>query len=179
MSEEIRRIDRKLIHHGAVVDFYEDTMQLPDGNTATWDFISHKGAAAVVAVQPDGRLLMVRQYRGPIDRYTLEIPAGKLDYAGEDTLTCAARELHEETGYTADHMERLLSIFTTVGFCNEHIDIYLATGLHRGEQHLDYDEYLNVEAYELGELIDRINRFEIEDSKTVSGLLAYAARAGH
>ena len=99
--EQYERIGRELIHKGAIIDYYQDTIKIPNGNIAKWDFIKHKGAAAVVAVKEDGRLLMVKQYRNALDRETLEIPAGGLDGADEPTDIAAARELEEETGYKA------------------------------------------------------------------------------
>ncbi len=176
MSEEIKRLDRKLIAKGAIIDYYQDTMQIPNGHVATWDFIKHKGAAAVVAVRPDGKLLMVRQYRNALERETLEIPAGGLNGADEPTDLAAMRELEEETGYRTDHVELLLSIRTTVAFCNEKIDIYVANDLVPSRQHLDEDEFLDVEAYELQDLIQMIYDCKIQDSKTVCAILAYARK---
>ena len=121
--EEIKRLSRDLVFRGAIIDYYQDTMQIPNGNIAKWDFIDHKGAAAVVPVTDEGKLIMVRQYRNALERYTLEIPAGGLNGADEPTMDAAARELTEETGYRADKLELLLSIRTTVAFCNEKIDI--------------------------------------------------------
>ena len=102
-------------------------MQVPNGNIVKWDFIGHKGAAAVVPVGEDGKILMVRQYRNALDRYTLEVPAGGLNGVDEPTRTAAARELEEETGYRTDELDFLITIRTTVAFCNEKIDVYLAT----------------------------------------------------
>ena len=130
--EKIERIDRKLIHKGAILDIYEDTVRLPNGKEDKWDFVSHRmGAACVLAVRPDGKLIMVRQYRNALDRFTLEVPAGKRDSLDEDTKICAARELEEETGYRAGKLEKLLSLKTTVAFCDEFIDVYLATDLEK------------------------------------------------
>ena len=95
--DEVRRINRELVHKGAVVDFYTDTMEFANGHTAKWDYIEHKGAAAVVAVTDEGKILMVRQYRNALERYTLEIPAGSLDRVGEPIIDCAFRDLEEET----------------------------------------------------------------------------------
>lgn len=176
MSEEIKRLDRKLVAKGAIIDYYQDTMQIPNGHVATWDFIKHKGAAAVVAVRPDGKLLMVRQYRNALERETLEIPAGGLNGADEPTDLAAMRELEEETGYRTDHVELLLSIRTTVAFCNEKIDIYVANDLVPSRQHLDEDEFLDVEAYELQDLIQMIYDCKIQDSKTICAILAYARK---
>lgn len=171
--EEIKRLSRDLVSKGAIIDYYQDTVQIPNGNIVKWDFIDHKGAAAVVPVNDEGKLIMVRQYRNALNRYTLEIPAGGLNGADEPTMDAAARELTEETGYRADKLELLLSIRITVAFCNEKIDIYVATGLTPGEQRLDEDEYVDVEAFELEELISRVLAGEIQDSKTVAAILAY------
>ena len=127
----------------------------------------------MVAVQDDGKLLMVRQYRNALDRETLEIPAGALDTAEEPTEAAAARELEEETGYKAGKLELLISLRTTVAFCNEKIDVYVATELTPSRQHLDEDEFLNVESHDLEELIQMIFDCKIQDGKTVSSLLAY------
>lgn len=161
---------------GAIIDYYQDTMRVPNGSVAKWDFIDNKGAAAVVAVRDDGKLLMVRQYRNALERETLELPAGGRSGRDEPTDVTAMRELEEETGYTCGRVELLSSIYTTVAFCNEKIDIYLARNLKKGRQHLDEDEVIRVEAYSLEELKDMIFECRIQDSKTVCGVLAYAAR---
>ncbi|MGN1146756.1 MAG: NUDIX hydrolase [Acetatifactor sp.] len=173
---EYKRINRELVAKGAVIDYYQDTMQISNGNIAKWDFIDHKGAAAVVAVCEDGRLLMVRQYRNALERETLELPAGGLNYREEPTIEAAKRELSEETGYICEEIELLASIYTTVAFCNEKIDIYVARNLQPGEQHLDEDEFINVEAYTVEELKQMILECKIQDSKTICGILAYAAK---
>lgn len=176
MSEEFKRLDRELIYKGSIIDYYKDTIQVPNGNVVKWDYIDHKGAAAVVAVREDGKLLMVRQYRNALNRYTLEIPAGGLNGADEPTDKAAARELEEETGYRCKCLELLIRIRTTVAFCNEKIDIYLAKDLIPSAQHLDEDEFINVEAYTVEELKKMIYEGTIEDSKTISAILAYADR---
>ena len=176
--EQIKRIDRKLIHSGTILDIYEDTTLLPNGKTEKWDFVSHRmGAACVLAVKPDGKLLMVRQYRNALERETLEVPAGKRDSLEEDTSICAARELEEETGYRAGKLEKLLSLKSTVAFCDELIDVYLATELERvGGQKLDESEEIDVEAWELKDLMDMCYSGKIQDAKTVASIMAYAAR---
>ncbi|WP_051195277.1 NUDIX hydrolase [Pseudobutyrivibrio ruminis] len=157
---------------------YEDTVRLPNGKEEKWDFVSHRmGAACVLAVRPDGKILMVRQYRNALDRFTLEVPAGKRDSLNEDTSICAARELEEETGYRAGKLEKLLSLKSTVAFCDELIDVYLATDLVEiGEQHLDEAEDIDIEAYELKELMDMCYSGTLQDAKTVAAIMAYAAR---
>ena len=171
--EIIERIERKLVAKGKIVDYYQDTVKIPNGNVAVWDFIWNKGAAAVVPVREDGKIVMVRQYRNAIDRETVEIPAGGLNNPEEPTANAAARELEEETGFKTDDLEFLISIKTTVAFCNEKIDIYVARNLKPSKQNLDEDEFINVEAYSVDELCEMIYAGKIEDSKTVSAILAY------
>lgn len=174
--EEFKRIKRELVVKGAIIDYYQDTMQIPNGNVAKWDLIDHKGAAAVVAVREDGKLLMVRQYRNALERETIELPAGGLEGRDEPTSKAAMRELEEETGYVCTEVELLTSIYTTVAFCNEKIDIYVARNLQPGKQHLDEDEFINVEAYSVEELTDMILQGKIQDSKTICGILAYKTK---
>ena len=104
MVEHVKRLKRELVYKGAILDIYKDTMELPDGNKAEWDFVSHRmGAAAILPVMKDGRIVMVRQYRNALERETLEIPAGGLNGREEPTDQAAMRELQEETGYHTDH----------------------------------------------------------------------------
>ena len=174
--EPVIRKDRQLKYTGNILKIYEDTV-IANGHEAHWDYIHHDGAAAVVAVADDGKILMVRQYRNALERETLEIPAGGLNGREEPTDQAAMRELQEETGYHTDHVELLTSIYTTVAFCNEKIDIYLARGLKdRGSQHLDEDEFINVEAYSVEELKQMIYDCKIQDSKTICGILTYASK---
>lgn len=173
MADEFKRLNRELVYHGSIVDFYKDTVQVPNGNVVAWDFIAHKGAAAVIPVREDGKLLMVRQFRNALDRYTVEIPAGGLNGADEPTLDAAARELEEETGYRSENLELLITIRTTVAFCNEKIDIYVAKNLIKSKQNLDEDEFINVEAYTVEELSRMILEGEIEDSKTIAAIMSY------
>lgn len=174
MAEEFKRLSRDLVYKGSIIDYYKDTVQVPNGNVVKWDFIGHKGAAAIVPVREDGKILMVRQYRNALDRYTLEIPAGGLNGADEPTKTAAARELEEETGYRSEDVDFLISIRTTVAFCNEKIDIYVAHNLIKSHQHLDEDEFINVEAYTVDELMDMIYDTTIQDSKTICAIMTYA-----
>lgn len=174
MDNLIKRVKRELKHQGAIVDFYSDTMELPDGRTAQWDLVHHrKGAAAVVPVLPDGKILMVRQFRNALDRITLEIPAGARDSAEEETIRCAARELEEETGYRSDRLDYLLSLRPTVAYCDEFIDVYVAHDLVHTAQHLDPDEYVELEAFELDQLCEMIYDGRLQDGKTVAAVMAY------
>ena len=172
MADEFKRLDRKLVYKGSIIDYYRDTVQVPNGNVVEWDFIGHSGAAAVVPVREDGKILMVRQWRNALDRYTLEIPAGGLN-GDEPTEDAAARELQEETGYVSEDLSLLITIRTTVAFCNEKIDIYVAQKLKPGHQHLDEDEYIDVKAFSVEELCEMIYAGQIEDSKTIAAIMSY------
>lgn len=179
MEYRLHRKDRTLACAGAVLEFYRDQMVLPDGKEETWDYVRHKkgGGSCVVPVLPDGRILLIRQFRPAIDRETLELPAGAKDSSGEDPALTASRELEEETGYRAGRITKLAHILTAVAWCNEATDIFLAEDLERvGGQHLDEAEEIRVCALPLEELCDRIFRGEIQDAKTVAGILACRAR---
>ncbi len=170
--EEYKRIGRRLVHEGKVVTFYVDEMEIPGGRVVEWDYLSHKGAAAVIPVDDEGKILMVRQYRGAIDQYILEIPAGGKD-PSEDMETCAARELEEETGYRAGKIEHLIDLQSVPAYCNERVGVFYATELVESQQNLDEGEFVTVERYELEELMDMIMEGKIEDGKTVASLFAY------
>lgn len=171
--EPVERLDRKMVKHGAIIDLYDDTVKTQAGNIVHYDFIGHKGAAAVVPVRADGRILMVKQYRNAVDRFTLEIPAGGKNGADELPYDCAIRELEEETGYKTDKLEHLIDIYTTVAFCNEKISIYVAENLVPSRQNLDEDEFIDVEAVSVEDLTAMIYDGTIMDAKTVSAILAY------
>ena len=175
MIDEMKRLKRELMYKGAILDIYKDTMQFANGTTEEWDFVSHrKGAAAVLPVLPDGRVILVRQYRNALERETLELPAGCRDSLDEDTKLTAARELEEETGYHSDQISFLLSLRTTVAFCDEFVDVYLAENLVPGEQHLDDSDSIDVEIYSLDEVCEMIYAGKMQDSKTVAAILAYS-----
>ena len=176
MEKEMTRVKRIRMYQGAIVDVYRDYMQFSNGNTEEWDYIHHRGAAAVVPVTDDGRIIMVRQYRNALERFTLEIPAGALDDPEEPGINCSARELEEETGYRSENLEWLITLRTTVAFCNERIEVYVAKNLVPSKQHLDPNEFVNVELHTVEELKQMIFYGEIEDSKTVASILAYDAK---
>lgn len=174
MSNDVKRISRELAYEGTVLKVYKDRMEFSNGNHEDWDYIHHDGAAAVLPVLDDGRVLMVKQYRNALERETLELPAGKLDAPGELGIVCASRELEEETGYRSENLEWLMSLRTTVAFCNEKIDIFVARDLIPSRQHLDENEFVDVQAYTIDELKAMVYEGKIEDSKTVATIFAYA-----
>ena len=177
MAERVERLKRELKYQGTILKIYEDTV-IANGHEAHWDFIHHDGAAAVLPVTDDGKILMVRQYRNALDRETLEIPAGKLDDPKEPKIQCAYRELEEESGYRSEHLEYLMSLNTTVAFCDEAIDIFVARDLIPSHQHLDEDEVIEVEAWELKDLLQLIYEGKMTDGKTVAAISTYAVKYG-
>lgn len=175
--KEYKVLNRELAYKAAIFDLYNDTLELPDGNQVTFNIIEHKGAAAVVPVLEDGRILLVKQYRPAVGRFTIEIPAGGLNSREEPTIDAAMRELEEETGYRTDHAELLITIHTVAAYSSEKIDIYLAENLTRGEgQHLDEDEFINTCALTVEEICEKIYALEITDAKTISAIMAYKNR---
>ena len=171
---DYERIDRKVVKECHIFDLCEDTIVLPDKRTVKYDFLKHKGAAAVVPVLSDGRILMVKQFRNAIDRYSLEIPAGGRDSVDEDFKLAAARELEEETGYKSEDLSHLITIVTAIAYCDEKIEVYVAKNLIKSHQDLDDDEFIDVYPYTLNELIDMIAECKIQDSKTIAAIMSYA-----
>ena len=166
-----KKIGSEDIFDGVLLHVKRDTVKLPNGNEATREWIKHPGASSVIPLLPDGRIILVRQYRYPIDEVTLEVPAGKLDAPDEDPLVCAERELSEETGYTADKITKLTTIATTVGFSNEKIHLSIAEGLMPGKQHTDDDEFVNAAKVPLEEAVAMATDGRIVDAKSIVSIL--------
>ena len=164
--------NRELIYRGKIIDFYKDTIGLPDGRKAIWDYIDHKGAAAVVPVDNEGNIILVSQFRNAIKKQTLEIPAGGINI-GEDPKECAIRELEEETGYTVEKIEHLIDIATAIAYCNEIIYVYYVEVGELKKQNLDEDEFVEVKKYSLEQIETMILDGTICDTKTISAILAY------
>lgn len=171
-----KALAEEVMYEGLIFNVNRIEAELPDGRRALRDVVRHPGAVAIVALTDDGRICLVRQWRSALDRVTVEIPAGKLS-PGEDPLECAERELREETGLVAERMAYLTTMATTVGFTDELIYFYMATGLSFEESDPDADEFINVDLVELDELVDAVLDGRIEDSKTIVGALACDAIA--
>jgi ADP-ribose pyrophosphatase len=168
-----KTIKSERIYHGRIIDLILEDVQDVDGIIRKREIVSHPGGGVVVPLLENGDVILVRQYRYPHKKFILEVPAGKLE-PNEDPLVAAKRELREETGYTAEHYEKLSTMFTTPGFCSEVLHIYLATGLKKSDlgQNLDDGEQsLTVEYLPLPAVVDMIVRGEIGDSKTIAGIL--------
>lgn len=172
------------VYTGKVVSLDVDVVRFPDGSTGELEMIRHPGASAVVPfisdpAGDDPQVLLIRQYRYAASGYMYEIPAGRLN-RGEDPRDCAARELREETGCTASQLDYLLTMYTTPGFTDEKIHIYMATGLVTGETKHEADEFLEIEPMLLSKALEMVQAGEIKDGKTALGLLFAAGfRAGH
>ncbi len=161
-----KKISGESVYDGIFLKMKRDTVSLPDGQYAVREYLEHPGAVAILAVLDDGRILLERQYRYPIAQAVIEIPAGKLN-AGEDPLLCAQRELQEETGYTAKHWSKIRRIHPVISYSTEFIDIYLAEGLSPGPARLDEEEFLDVFAAPLEELLHWVETGKITDVKTI------------
>jgi ADP-ribose pyrophosphatase len=177
------RISTRRIYTGRIINLDIDTVRFPNGSTGELEMIRHPGASAVVPFlsDPGGedpQILLIRQYRYAAERYLYEVPAGRLD-AGEAPDVCARRELKEETGCEAERVEYLTTIYTTPGFTDEKIHVFMAVGLTRGEIAREADEFIETETMSLSHALSLVEKREIEDAKTVVALL-YAAgfRAG-
>lgn len=175
MIENFKRLERRLVKKAHIFEFYEDKLELPDGKIDYYDFLKHKGAAAVIPVLPDGRILLVSQFRNALDRVTLEIPAGGRNTMDEPFVEAAFRELEEETGYRTENLWHLISIRTAVAFCDEKIEVYVAEHLIPSVQKLDEDEYIEIQPYSLEEIMQMIFEGKIEDSKTIASIMSYHA----
>lgn len=175
MTENERLIEtvtgKESIYPGKIIHVQKWTVTLPDGTEAMREIVQHNGASAIVAVDDENRVVLVRQHRVAVDRVTWEIPAGKFDHPGEDPLACARRELEEETGMSADNWTELVAMDSTPGFCTECIHIFLATGLHEGNSHPDDDEFVDVAMMPLTDAVAKVMRGEFRDSKTALALL--------
>lgn len=166
------------IHTGRIIALDRDTVRYPNGSSADLEIARHPGASAVVPflTDPEGedpQVLLLRQYRYAADGYIYEIPAGRLD-PGEEPAACAARELKEETGCSAERFEPLMTMLTTPGFTDEVIHLFMATGITHGESAREEDEFADVVVMRLSEALELIQRGEIPDGKSALGLL-YAA----
>jgi len=177
MEEETKagRVKSSRVYTGKIVSLDLDSVRFPDGSVGELEMIRHSGASAIVPFlsDPQGedpQVLMIRQYRYAADGYLYEIPAGRLD-KGESPRDCAARELKEETGCTAEHFDPLLTIYTTPGFTDERIHLFMATGLVAGETKHEVDEFLDLHPMRLSRALEMVEAGEIQDAKTVIGLL--------
>lgn len=169
----LKILNHKVIYTGRVFNAIVDDVEYPSGKKSIREVAQHPGGAVTLAVFPDKNILLIRQHRYPIDKFLYELPAGKLE-KGEDPLECAKRELEEETGYSALEWKKLTSIYTTPGFCDELLHIYLATNLspHPDGRKLEEGEStMTLEILPLSQAVAMIEREEIVDAKSIIGIL--------
>lgn len=169
MIFEEKTVSTEEIFDGRIVRLRVDKVKMPGGNLADREIVEHPGGVGIVAVTDDDEIVLVKQFRKPVEKAIYEVPAGKLE-RGEDHRLCGIRELSEETGYTADRFEYLGYMYPSPGFCDEVTHLYLATGLTGGEVHPDPDEYLDIECVPISRVREMIMNNEINDAKTVFGV---------
>ncbi len=174
--EKFRETEKssELIFDGKVLHLYRDEIRLPDGRGSVREYCRHMGAVCVVPVTDEGEIICVRQYRYAIGRITLEIPAGKLDYKGEDPLSAAVRELREETGAVAKSITYMGKYFSSPAILDECIHMYLAEGLTFGDTDFDDDEFIETVRIPVNELVDMIMKGEVVDGKTQAAVMRAA-----
>ncbi len=175
-NPEVGRIASRPVHKGPIVDLSIDTVRFPDGKVGELEFVRHSGAAAVLPVLsdptgPDPQVLLIRQYRYASGGYMLEVPAGRPDHEGEDWELCARRELEEETGLVAGSLTYMTTIYTTPGFTDEQIRLYVATDLTSGTTRFDSDEFIEPVVLPISEALEKVRTGEIRDAKTIVTLL--------
>ncbi|ACX51599.1 NUDIX hydrolase [Ammonifex degensii KC4] len=165
-----KRLKSETVFQGRILRVRVDTVLLPDGCTSTREVVEYSGAVAIVPLTAEGEVVMVRQYRYPVGRELLEIPAGKIE-EGEEPEACARRELEEETGFMARSWQHLGSFYSTPGFTSEKMHLFLAQDLYPGKKNPDRDEFLRVERLPLAQALELIRKGEIADAKSICGLL--------
>jgi len=170
MIIEEQTVSSDRIYTGKVISLKVDTVEVPKKGYQKREIIEHPGAVGIVAITDDNKVLLVRQFRKAIEKALWEIPAGKLEQ-GESPKDCAIRELNEETGYSANNIKLIHKFYTSSGFSNQKIYVYLATDLEKGECCLDEDEFLELHEVNLNDAYEMINKNDIEDAKTSIGLL--------
>lgn len=172
------KLTEETLYRGRIFDITREKHRMPDRREATFEFLRHPGGAAVLPVFADGRLLLIRQFRPSIDAFVCEVPAGRLE-PGENPVDCVARELEEEVGYRATEIESLGDIFSSIGFCDERIHLFVATGLRQTATALEPDEYIEPLIISLDRALEMIAAGQIPDAKTQIALLRYALHREH
>jgi ADP-ribose pyrophosphatase len=165
-----KTIHSKTIYQGKIISVQVDEVKLPNGKTSQREIVKHPGAVAIVPFTSDGKLVVVRQFRKPLEKEIYEIPAGKLE-AGEDPQECALRELEEETGYRTKQLRYITSFYTSPGFANEILYLYEAEQLEEGEAKPDTDEFVEMKQISLEEGLELLNKEQIHDAKTAFALM--------
>ncbi|ABR48674.1 NUDIX hydrolase [Alkaliphilus metalliredigens QYMF] len=170
MTMEEKTMKTERVYEGKIINLRVDTVELPDKKYSKREIVEHSGAVGIIALTDSGNIVLVKQFRKPVEDSLLEIPAGKIE-KDEEADACALRELEEETGYRTSNMQKLISFYTTPGFSNEVIHLYLALDLDKGIATPDEDEYIEVVELSIQDALEMIELGEIKDAKTIIGIL--------
>lgn len=170
MGFEEKTMKSERIYEGKIVNLRIDTVELPGKKYSKREIVEHPGAVGIVPITEDGKIILVRQFRKAVEKPLLEIPAGKIEI-NEEPKETALRELFEETGFYSNKMEYIIEFYTSPGFSNEKVYLFLATELEKREAEPNGDELIEIEMYDIKDLVEMVNRGEINDSKTIIGIL--------
>ena len=173
MIVEEKTVKSEKDYEGKIINLRVDTVELPHKKYSKREIVEHPGAAGVIPITPDGDIVLVKQFRKPAEEILLEIPAGLIEY-GEEPDQCATRELKEETGYTTNKLRRLFEYYSTPGFSDEKIHIYLAEEVMEGVARPDENEYIEIVKMPINEALKKIKAGDIKDAKTIVAILAYS-----
>ena len=166
------------IYQGKIINLRQDKIKLPDGRETIREIVEHPGAVVILALTDDNKIVMIRQFRKPVDGILWELPAGKVE-PGEDLKNCALRELGEETGYYPRKIKKLITFFSTPGFCNERLTLFLAENLEKRNKNEDDDEFIKVELIKPNKALRLVEENIIKDAKTIIGILYFVSSIEH
>ncbi len=178
MTFEEKTLSSQRIYEGAILNLRKDLVTVVGDKTSYREIVEHRGGVTLAAITDEKKMVLVRQFRKAAEKVVLEAPAGKIDHDGEEPLDAATRELKEETGYTAAHIEHITSFYSSIGYSEEVIHLYYATGLTSGETNYDDNEAIDVVEYDIAKLKEMVLTGEIEDAKTIAAILIAAVKEG-